>query len=409
MNMPKTLQKYVEEFGSHLISKNKSEATIFGYKLAIKQFLCDIVDNRGKDKDYKMVVTPKTLTYKFLEQFTVRAKSQLEPNTQKIKLAGIKRYLKYIRANYNSNVYETYEKEKELYNSDDEDILRAEPIQDNYKDTLSRDEVKKFFDISKHNPRNHAILKLFYYTSQRIHSIVNLNQEDIDFTPKYTAKGIEYYVIKIRYLKGKKQPKDIPVSPDCIHAIQDYLEEREEPHPTGFVTDNYRKKLYHKDALFLNGRGKRIRNISIYAMISRYSTRLQMTKRVHPHLFRHSAISIMDVSGMTDAEKKGISGHSKLSNAIDTYKNPVMDNVVEKSLQALDINQKTPKPTPNKPDRDIIPKPQKPIETPIQQSQSVDKETRLFNAYKQGLITKQEYLKLMDEEITNDSNLAGYY
>ena len=134
-----------------------------------------------------------------------------------------------------------------------------------------------------------------------------------------------------------------------------------------------------------------------------------MTKRVHPHLFRHSAISIMDVSGMTDAEKKGISGHSKLSNAIDTYKNPVMDNVVEKSLQALDINQKTPKPTPNKPDRDIIPKPQKPIETPIQQSQSVDKETRLFNAYKQGLITKQEYLKLMDEEITNDSNLAGYY
>ena len=109
-------------------------------------------------------------------------------------------------------------------------------------------------------------------------------------------------------------------------------------------------------------------------MIKRYAVKLGIRKKVNPHLWRHSSISRMYEKGMSEAEIKRISGHSKQSNALRTYINPSAESVITKSQDALRLNKdeqvKTepvkaepePQPTPQKPQ----PKPEPQPETPPQ-------------------------------------------
>ena len=337
-----TLEKYIKEFGDHLRGLDYSKCTVNGYTMSVKQLLCNVVDDRSRDKIYNLKYTPKTLTLEYLKEYSKRVKDNLEPHTQRMKLMGVKYYLRYIKATYKSELYDEYENEKTLYGSK-KDILRPRPIQDTHKDPLSEKEIMDFFKISKHNPRNHAILKMFLYTTQRIHSIVNLNVSDIDFNPIDNKNGEIYYNITIRYRKGiNKPPIDIPVPEDVIKAVSKYLEDREEPKQDGYILDNYGRKLYHKDALFLNGWGQRFKGIGMYQMMKRYSVELGIKKPIHPHLWRHTAITLMDKKGMTEGEIKRISGHSKLSNAIKTYINPREEDIISKSQKALSMQPTQP-------------------------------------------------------------------
>jgi len=141
----------------------------------------------------------------------------------------------------------------------------------------------------------------------------------------------------------------IPVEPELIDAIKTYLGMREESDNDGFIYDNYGNKLYHKDSVFLNGTGQRFTCMGIYNMVKRYAVRLDIKKRIFPHLFRHSAVTILDKAGLSDAEIKQKTGHSKLSNALNIYKDPQTDDIVNKTQDALTLESKPqnkPKPMP---------------------------------------------------------------
>jgi integrase/recombinase XerD len=338
--MPKTLEEYIREFGDHLRELEYSICTVNNYCMSVKQLLCDVVDDRSKDKEYNLKYTPETLTLKYIKDYSKRIKDTLEPNTQKMKLMSIKYYLRFIKAVYKSRVYDEYQDEKTLYGSR-KDILKGRPIQDTNKEPLTEEEVRKFFKITEPHYRDHALLKMFFYSTQRIHSIVNLDIGDIDFDPKTNENGEVYYNVTFRYQKGmRKKPVTVPVCADAIESLKRYLDVREEPEQEGYTSDNYGRKLYYKDAVFLNGWGQRLKGISIYQMMKRYAVELGIKKPIHPHLWRHTAITLMDKAGMTDAEIKKLSGHSKLSNAINTYKNPLDTDIISKSQSALNLQPK---------------------------------------------------------------------
>jgi site-specific recombinase XerD len=67
-------------------------------------------------------------------------------------------------------------------------------------------------------------------------------------------------------------------------------------------------------------------------MIKSYGLKTKITKKIHPNLFRHCAISFMSLNGMTDAEVKRISGHSKKSTALQGYKGSFKDEVIDKTF-----------------------------------------------------------------------------
>ena len=186
--MPNDIKEYVKEFGDYLLKRGKSKATIENYCIAVKQLL------KHSDK------TPKTLNLDDIMDFSYEIKRNNEPNTQKPKLCGIKRYLKYIKRVYKNTTYSDYEDDKD---ETDEDILKALPVIHKEIIPLTKKEVMKLFELSRKNPCDHAVLKLFYYSAQRISSIQNLNLNDIDWECKTDTDENRFYAIKIQ-AKGNR-------------------------------------------------------------------------------------------------------------------------------------------------------------------------------------------------------------
>jgi integrase len=90
---------------------------------------------------------------------------------------------------------------------------------------LTVEEVKNLLAVAKDQKRNYAILQMFEHTSQRIHSIMYLNINDISDIPKKTANSTIHYEVTFRHIKGNRQnrkPKKIPIPQECYDAVMDY-------------------------------------------------------------------------------------------------------------------------------------------------------------------------------------------
>jgi integrase/recombinase XerC len=112
------------------------------------------------------------------------------------------------------------------------------------------------------DPRDKAIITLFCYAGLRLNELVMLNRSDIDFTER---------TVLIRFAKGGKWRKvGLHRLPD--QAIRDYLATRIDDDP----------------ALFLSQRRTRINWRSVEAMLDRYTSQLDLGKRVTPHCLRHT-------------------------------------------------------------------------------------------------------------------------
>ena len=141
----KTLEDYSKEFADHLNSLEYSSKTVQGYVIAVRQLLCDIIDNNNRDKTYKLKYTPKQLTLDYLKDFTRRVKEHYNPYSHKSKLCGIKYYLKFIKAVYGATIWDDYENEKIRYGAK-KDILKGRPIQEKYQEPLTKGEIESFFN-----------------------------------------------------------------------------------------------------------------------------------------------------------------------------------------------------------------------------------------------------------------------
>ena len=103
--------------------------------------------------------------------------------------------------------------------------------------------------------------------------------------------------------KGKKQ-RLVPVGKKVIKAI-----------------DNYRKKIrakleeknVHEGYLFLSNNGKQLTRMTVNNILKKWTQATGITKRVYPHILRHSfATHLMD-NGADIRAVADLLGHSSLS------------------------------------------------------------------------------------------------
>lgn len=253
---------------------------------------------------------------------------------------ALRKYLLFLQKQYGNNTYNYY-KQIDIDNigqPKNEKIHNPLTPRRNTKSTrtpLTKQEVHRFFEVSKSNPRDNAILRTMYYTSQRRDSIFHININDIDRNNKE---------IKI-YAKGKDgQPRVyfVGIDDDTLTAIDSYLQVREKA-KKGYLVDNWGNKLYHKDALFLNGTGKRYTTAGFYFMIKKYCTIMGIERKVSPHIWRHTSISNMDESGMTEAQICLQSGHTN-AQSLRRYIHPDLKRTKPLIEKALSRRPEPPKP-----------------------------------------------------------------
>ncbi len=139
------------------------------------------------------------------------------------------------------------------------------------KDTLTEGEVTKLI-FNAHNLRDKAMITLLAYSGLRNKELCNVKVKDFDFGRN-----------TIRIIKGKGL-KDglVSVSAECTRIILDYLKE----YPR--TQDDFLFHTYQRRQMTMSAVRKQVHVIA---------KRAGITKRVYPHLLRHSLASNLLLRG----------------------------------------------------------------------------------------------------------------
>jgi integrase/recombinase XerD len=140
------------------------------------------------------------------------------------------------------------------------------------------------------NARDKAVLSVFLYTGLRVSELVNLEIGDVDF---------EENIIYVHAGKGDKDR--IVVMPDvCRDSIKVYMKKRI-------------KVRSNNNYLFISNKKTRFNTSTVERMVKRVGERSGITKKVTPHVLRHTFATSVLRNGGDIRFIQQILGHSSLA------------------------------------------------------------------------------------------------
>jgi site-specific recombinase XerD len=233
--------------------------------------------NRGD----KTIYIYKSIIYKFLNYFKKSPKQIVESNI-----------IDYILKHNNSNTKaQLIGCLKLFYTSVVHQSLKFKnipyPKKEQYlPDILSKEEVKQLISVIT-NKKHLSIVYLLYSGGFRVSEIINLKIKDVD------SKRM---VIVVRQGKGKKDCH-VTLSQKVLDFLRIYLQE----YFTNFNIEQYLFKGQFKEYYSAK---------SIQEFLNKYAKLAKISKRVYPHLLRHSYSTHQLESGMDIGVLQNLLGHS---------------------------------------------------------------------------------------------------
>jgi len=140
--------------------------------------------------------------------------------------------------------------------------------------------------------RDKAMLELLYATGMRVTELVSLNIDDVDLRGGF-----------VRCLgKGSKE-RIIPMHPQAVQAVADYLDEAR----SQLVRNN------SEDALFVNRRGDRLTRQGFWLILKSYCKAANLNSIITPHTLRHSFATHMLNGGADLRSVQELLGHANIA------------------------------------------------------------------------------------------------
>jgi integrase/recombinase XerD len=163
-------------------------------------------------------------------------------------------------------------------------------------DTISKEEMKVILDQPGDKTpaalRDTAMLELLYATGIRVSELINLTMNSINWQVGFlTVMG-----------KGSKE-RIVPIGKTAYDCVRIYV-------------DKARPRLMQKkstEVLFLNRFGGKFTRQGFWKLVIRYSSKAGLTKKVHPHTFRHSFASHLLEGGADLRTVQVMLGHADIS------------------------------------------------------------------------------------------------
>ncbi len=151
---------------------------------------------------------------------------------------------------------------------------------------MTEDELKRFYEaVWKGFSRLHVVLlKLMLFTGARNAELADITLADVDLDQ-----------MKIRITQGKGGKDRYVLFPPYFRGeLAQYVSIQRE-----------------KGAIFLfeSNRRKKFTTRWIREITKKYARKAGITKRIHPHLFRHQILTYLTSKGIVDAKIQLISGH----------------------------------------------------------------------------------------------------
>lgn len=239
-----------------------------------------------------------------------QARATMKKNTQNYYLIALRRFLKYMM--------------KRGVTSLSPERIELAKVGGRHLDLISRDELSRLLaapSIILKNAeasaadrqkalRDRAILELFFSTGLRLAELCSLNA-DIDLSKdEFSIRG-----------KGEKV-RVVFLSEEAKNAIRDYLAVRKDMDEPLFVQTSNRK----------GPDGNRLTPRSIERMVREYATRAGISKKVTPHVLRHSFATDLLENGADIRSVQVMLGHANIQTT------QIYTHVTDKQLR--DIHKK---------------------------------------------------------------------
>lgn len=259
------------------IERGRGVKTVENYDRYLKRFL-----------DYAKIAKPSQITEQLVREFRIQlnrssgVSGSMKKNTQNYHLIALRAFLKFLRkrdiASLNPERIElakTGARDLDLITADELDRLMKAPT----GETLPA-------------LRDRAILELLFSTGLRVSELCNLNQ-DIDLSrDEFAVRG-----------KGDKV-RVVFLSLSAKKAVAEYLKKRGDFGEALFVS--YGKGGKGKDLPRLTPR-------SVERIVKQYAVRAGITRKVTPHVIRHSFATDLLENGADLRSVQALLGHANIA------------------------------------------------------------------------------------------------
>ncbi|RMI12566.1 MAG: site-specific tyrosine recombinase XerD [Calditrichaeota bacterium] len=177
------------------------------------------------------------------------------------------------------------------------ELLETPRLRRKLPEVLSVDEVMRIVEApdveTTYGLRDRAILECFYGAGLRVSELIHLKLDNVLF---------EEEVLRV-IGKGNKE-RIVPISAISLHWIKRYITEARPLLRQGPVSGGY---------VFLNRFGRAFSRMGIWNIVQRYVLEAGITRRVYPHIFRHSFATHLLENGADLRAVQEMLGHVDIS------------------------------------------------------------------------------------------------
>lgn len=297
--MPKEneLQRLKTEFIEYMeIERGRSVKTVENYDRYLTRYLA-----------FSKLSSPKNITEQSVREFRIHlnraegVSGTMKHKTQNYYLIALRAFLKFLRKrNIESLNPERIELAK--VGARDLDLISAEEL----NRLLKAPAGSSLSDL-----RDRAILELFFSTGLRVSELCSLNR-DLDLSrDEFSVRG-----------KGEKV-RVVFLSPEAKQAIKAYLAKRGDVDDALFVQMG--KAASKRNDIRITPR-------SIERIVKKYATKAGITRKVTPHVIRHSFATDLLENGADLRSVQAMLGHANITTT------QVYTHVTDKHLRQIHQN-----------------------------------------------------------------------
>jgi len=253
------MNEIIEEYKVWLEIQGKSKNTIKTYSSTIKKFLEFLINNGIIITDIKSINSSldKNLILKFLAELKVKKK--LDSNSLRLYVRALSSFLKFLD---NENLAKQ---------------IKAPKVDKRLPKFITFDELNKLLENAE-NYRDKLIIKFLFYTGVRVSELIKIKKNDIIFEEGF---------VKV-YGKGGKE-RIVPIPKELLNELKDYI-----------------NKINTENIFPLSSR-------QVERIIKNTAKKAGISKKVTPHVLRHSLATTLLSKGVDIRFIQEILGHSSLN------------------------------------------------------------------------------------------------
>ena len=300
--MASKIEQLKRQFLEYLeIEKGSSLKTVRNYEHYLSRFF-----------DFTKITEPKEITDENIREFRlflnrqsgVKVRGQvsatMKKNTQNYYLIALRVFLKYMM--------------KRDISALSPDRIELAKIKERSVDLITENELERLLSGPNGNDlknlRDKAILELFFSTGLRVSELASINR-DLDISKEeFSIRG-----------KGEKV-RVVFLSESARNAVKEYLKKRDDMEEAMFVKITNNKK----------DTASRLTTRSIERIVKYYATKAGISKKVTPHVIRHSFATDLLSNGADIRSVQMMLGHANIATT------QIYTHVTDKQL--LEVHKK---------------------------------------------------------------------